>query len=77
MIAALRVVEDPYLPAPHLLKYPRKGPYYQRRLKKLKADPRNWSPETAYRMGDSLLCRPGVAEVLKLELARREFLPSM
>lgn len=71
-LAAIRVITDPYLPTRTRVRFPKKGPYYRRRLKRTAADPKNYAwPERPFVIvdGNALMCHPDYLPVLKQVLA--------
>ena len=58
------VVVSQFAPSPHQIRYPKKGPYWQRRNRKMRADPKNWSEPQAYIMGRYIICHPTVVALL-------------
>lgn len=60
----LRVISSQYAPVPQLLRYPKKGPYYQRRLKKIRRDPKNWSKPTFIISGNTVIGHPNLIPCL-------------
>ena len=46
---AFHVIADPYMPTRMRVRYPKKGPYYRRRVKRTANDPRSWQwPEKPF-----------------------------
>lgn len=59
------LIEDPYCPRPEQVKWPKKGPYWKRRAKKMAKDPRNWSKPEIFVIDGKIVCHPEVAETLR------------
>ncbi len=65
MMAGFQVFEDPYAPVPTLKRYPRKGPYFHRRLKRAKRDPDNWTePQFFILKPNTIVCHPSLTYLL-------------
>lgn len=57
---SISVITSEYAPVPILIRYPRKGPYYQRRLKKLKRDPNNWTKPEVLLIDGAIVVHPSL-----------------
>lgn len=68
MLAGLRLILDPYCPVPEQIRFPRKGPYWKRRQKKMAAEARNWSKPEFYFTGDAVICHPSLKDLVLKEL---------
>ena len=67
-LGQMHIVVDPYMPTRRRVRFPRKGPYYQRRMKRSAKDPINWQwPEKPFVVfgGDIILCHPDYMPLLK------------
>lgn len=69
----MHVLADPFMPARVRVKWPKKGPYYQRRVKRTAGDPGNYRwPEKPFAIfgGDVILCHPDYLPILKETLRK-------
>lgn len=66
---AMRIIVSQYAPAPRLLRYPAKGPYYQRRLRRMKRDPRSWTKPEFMIAGHTIIVHPSLERLLREQLA--------
>ncbi len=64
-LAGIRIIFSQHAPVPKLLHYLCKGPYYQRRLKRIKRDPNNWSKPEFLIVGDMVLIHPSLSQVFE------------
>lgn len=65
MIGWLQIIESPYLPARIQLRFPKKGPYWKRRNRRMQADPKNWSEPRFYQQGNRIYCHPSLIPLLR------------
>ncbi len=64
LIGSLRIIESAYAPLPRQLLFPKKGPYYQRRLKRSRLDRRNYSGIEFIVIGNDIICHPSLIPLL-------------
>lgn len=65
LIGGLRIIESAHAPQQRQIRFPKKGPYYQRRLKRSRLDRRNYSQPEFLRVGDSIVCHPSLIPLLR------------
>lgn len=70
--ASINVVVNQYLEGPKQVRFPRKGPYYQRREKRMRRDPKNWAPGDMFMMGNTLFVHPADWPRVKQSLVLKE-----
>ncbi len=64
-LGKIDIVESVYAPKPTLKRYPRKGPYFQKRLKRIQANPKNWT-EPEFFIGDGfVIAHPSVVHLVR------------
>jgi hypothetical protein len=71
----IEIVLSPYAPSPIQLRFPRKGPYWQRRQKRMRADARNWSKPDFWMVRNKIICHPSVWPTIKKALEEIKEIP--
>lgn len=64
MMSGFQIFEDVHAPVPTLRRLPVKGPYFQRRLKRMKRDPKNWTAPQYFLTGNTIIAHPSVIALL-------------
>lgn len=64
-VSALYVVESEHAPQPELIRKPEKGPYFRKRLRRLRANPKNWTKPECIIAGSMIIAHPKVAHLFR------------
>jgi hypothetical protein len=70
-LAAIRIIENVHMPRPMRTKFPKKGPYYKRRLRRSELDIRNFTvPEKPFLWINpgTVVCHPYYYALLRARL---------
>jgi hypothetical protein len=65
-IPGVQILVDPYLPGPQQIKHAARGPYFNRREKRLARDPKNYTAPSIIKRNGTYFCHPVAFEALKL-----------
>jgi hypothetical protein len=54
----IEVIVDPYLEGPKQIRFPKRGPYFRRRMRRYAANPNNWEMPQALVIEGRIYCHP-------------------
>jgi hypothetical protein len=78
LLGGMRICTSESFPVPRQIRFPKKGPYWRRRNRKMQRDRRNWSePEYFVIKGREIWCHPSVFHLIQQMLSRSGLLKEL